>query len=658
MNTSSRNASFGPYSLDVRSGELKKFGTRVKIGEQAFQILCSLLDAPGELVTREELRARLWAGDTFVDFDHGLNSAVQRLRDCLSDSAISPRWIETVPRRGYRFVGKVEWSEESANGENFLNSANAMPDEVSHYDSGASAAATVSSKGYQFVAPVNLEEKPATSTVLPSAGRDLRRISPRLAIAAALLLTAAAITYTFRSHFVTGGSHIQSIAVLPLVNLSGDKSQDYFADGMTDELITALAKNRALRVVSRTSAMHYKGVQRPVREIARELGVDGVLEGSVSRTSNRIHMTVQLIYAPTDSHVWAESYDRDLNQAISLPEELSQTVAKEVKTATSPTMAPRHINPEAHDAYLRGRYFWFAHNIPQTLSYFEKAIQLQPDYAAAWAGLSDTYALLGVFGGGPPKESLANARDAARKAVELDDSLGETHLSMAGWYLWSWNPLQADAESRRAIELNPTYAESHFFRHLILLALNRREEALQEEKRAVELDPFARTYGLGACYIALRQFDAAIDELRMQSQLHPNDSTVHESLSEAYWYKGMYNESQDELEKAFRLSGRTEFAAAVHRAFEQGGEKAVVQWEIETVKGAAHKGHVSPYDVAVVIAFSGDKEETLKYLEAAYREHIPLLVAIQTEINFNFLHRDSRYRALVQKIGLAPAYED
>jgi TolB-like protein/DNA-binding winged helix-turn-helix (wHTH) protein len=656
MNTSSRNASFGPYSLDVRSGELKKFGMRLKIGEQAFQILYLLLGAPGELVTREELRARLWPGDTFVDFDHGLNSAVQRLRDCLSDSAMNPRWIETVPRRGYRFVGKVEWSEESANGKNVFDSTNAMPDEVSHDDCDATAAATVTGKGYRFVAPFNLEEKPATSTVLPSAARHSRATSPKLAVAAALLFTAAAtLTYTVRSRFATGGSPIQSIAVLPLANLSEDKSQDYFADGMTDELITALAKNRSLRVVSRTSAMQYKGIQRPVREIARELGVDGVLEGSVSRTSNRVHMTVQLIYAPTDSHVWAESYDRDLNQAISLPEELSQTVAKEVKTATSPTVAQRYINPEAHDAYLRGRYFWFAGSIPQTLSYFEKAIQLQPDYAAAWAGLSDTYALLGVFGGGPPKESLAKARDAARKAVELDDSLGEAHLSMAGWYMWNWNPLQADAEARRAIELNPTYAESHFFRHLILLALNRREEALQEEKRAVELDPFARTYGLGACYIALRQFDAAIDELRMQSQLHPDDPAVHGTLSEAYWYKGAYNESQQELEKGFRLSGRVEDAAAVHRAFEQSGEKAVAQWAIEDIKARARKGYVSPYDIATAIALSGDKDETLKYLEAAYREHTPVLVTIQTEAVFYFLHSDGRYRALVGKIGLTPA---
>ncbi len=366
-------------------------------------------------------------------------------------------------------------------------------------------------------------------------------------------------------------------------------------------------------------------------------------------------MTVQLIYAPTDSHVWAESYDRDLDQAISLPEELAQTVAREVKSATSTDVPQRHINPEAHDAYLRGRYFWFAHNIPETLSYFEKAIQLQPDYAAAWAGLSDTYALRGVFGGGPPKEDLAKAGETARRAVQLDDSLAEAHFSMAGWYMWSWNPLQGDSEARKAIDLNPTYAESHFFRHLILLALSRSQEALQETKRAVELDPFARTYGLGNCYIDVRQFDAAIDEFRMQAQLHPDDAAVHEGLFEAYWHKGDYKESHEELEKALKLSGRAEDAAVVHRAFERGGAKSVAQWEVDDIKARARRGYVSPYNIATAVARSGDKDETMKYLEAAYREHEPALILLQSQAIFDFIHSDPRYRALVRKVGLTPS---
>lgn len=630
MFTAKRTATFGPYRLDLHSAELQKFGTKVRMGEQTFQILRLLLEAGGELVTREQIRDQIWGNGVFVDFDHGLNSAVQRLRDALSDSAEKPNWIETVPRRGYRFIGQVTWSEETASSK-VVDTPKAPPE------------------------PPELPAVPEIDHS-PSLLHPIRAVLHKrklLLVSTFVVVICVIAAFNFRKVHVA--SRIHSIAVLPLVNLSGDSSQEYFADGMTDELITALAQNHSLRVVSRTSAMQFKGVQRSVREIASELGVDGVLEGSVSRTSNRIHMTVQLIYAPSDSHVWAESYDRDLNQALSLPEELSQTIAKEVQSATAADVPQRHINPEAHDAYMRGRYFWFAGSIPDTLAYFEKAIKLQPDYAAAWAGLSDTYALRGVFGGVPPKEDLASAGATARKAVELDDSLAEAHLSVAAWYMWSWNPLQADTEARRAIELNPVHAESHFFRHLILLVLNRRDEALQEEKRAVELDPFARSYGLGQCYIALRQFDAAIDELRMQAHLHPESVSVHGELSEAYWHKGEYNKSSEELEKALRLSGQPQDAAAVHHAFERGGAKAVAQWTIDGNRVRARRGYVSPCEMASAFAYAGNKDETLHYLEAAYRERTPALVLLQTQPEFDFLHTDSRYRALVREIGLIPS---
>jgi TolB-like protein len=315
---------------------------------------------------------------------------------------------------------------------------------------------------------------------------------------------------------------IHSIAVLPLANLSGDASQEYFADGMTDELITALAKNRSLRVVSRTSAMQYKGVRRPLPNIAQELGVDGILEGSVERSGNRVHMTAQLIYAPTDTHVWAESYDRDLNGALSLPDELAQTVDNEAKVASAPVRPPRYISSEAHDSYLRGRYLWFGENYARSREYFEKAIQLQPDYAAAWDGLGDSYAASAVGGEIPPQEAFAKMEAAARKALELDDSLPEAHNSIAGFYLfhaWDWH--RAEAESGRAVELNPSYAEARHMHSYTLYALNRDDEALQEQKRATEMDPFARPWALGAAYIHLRQYDAAINELRARG-FHPS----------------------------------------------------------------------------------------------------------------------------------------
>src|SRR5580700_11360547 len=617
---------FSEFELDRERFELRRDGRPLKLERIPLELLLLLVEGQGAIVSRQEIIDRLWGKDVFVDTEHGINTAVRKIRQTLKDDPENPRFVQTVTGKGYRFIaetnGQVKETEEGPVNQN------ALAEKDVHVGTGALA-------------------RPA--------GAEVPRRSRAILALALLVAIAAALTFLFRSRiFPTHASQIHSIAVLPLANLSGDPAQDYFADGMTDELITALAKNRNLRVVSRTSAMQYKGVNRPVRDIAHELGVDGILEGSVERSANRVHMTVQLIYAPTDTHVWAQSYNRDETQALSLPEELSQIVAKEVKAATSPAPQPRYISPEAHDAYLHGRYFWFTFDTAQTLPYFEKAIRLQPDYAAAWAGLSDTYALQSL-GDVPPRESLAKAEYAARRAVELDDSLAETHISLGAWYLWNWDPLHADADLRQAIELNPNYAESHYLRHYILLALNRPDEALQEEKRATELDPFARPWGLGKCYIQLRQFDAAISELRMQSVARPNATFVLHLLALAYQLKGMAKESEQELERQFELDHNAEALAAARRAYAKGGQKAVAQWEATVTKARSRKEYVSPWEIAQDVALTRDKEETLKYLEAAYREHSSRLINIQNEPVFDFLHSDQRYQSLVKKIGLPPA---
>lgn len=628
MKTSTaRSALFGPYSLDLRSGELRKFDTKVKMGEQSFHILCLLLNAQGEMVTREELRTKLWPSDTFVDFDHGLNSAVQRLRDCLSDSAENPRWIETVPRRGYRFVGQVEWQNENGTA----------------------------------TAPVKATESHQTVEAPSRTSQAIGKVTRRWVVAGILILVATAlgIGYWVRTESVKRQAvrTIRSLAVLPLENLSGDPGQDYFADGMTDELTTMLAKNRSLRVVSRTSSMQYKGAKRPLPEIARELNVDGILEGSVARSPNRVHMTVQLIYAPNDSHVWAESYDRDLNQAYSLPSELSATIAKEVKIATSSVAPQRYVNPEAHDAYLHGRYFWFTTlDAHLTLPYFQKAIELQPDYAAAWSGLADTYALEGM-GVRPPIEVSEKVHSAALKALELDPSLVEAHTSMAAWLLfYAWDPGQAEAEARRGIALDPNYAELHHLLSYILEVENRYAEGEVEAKRQTELDPFIHPWELGTYYMSERKFDQAVQELKLQNAAHPQDSDILFDLSGAYWLEGKYPESQDAYERALGLQNGQQKKEEAHKVWLAGGEPAVERWGAEQIKAQARKQYFEPEFEATVIAYTGDKEETLKYLEASYRNHDPDLVFLQNQPEFDFLHSDPRYQALVKKIGLTPAY--
>jgi TolB-like protein/DNA-binding winged helix-turn-helix (wHTH) protein len=637
---------FGDVELDPSRFELRRSGRALKLERIPMELLILLVEREGRVVTRQEIVDRLWGKDVFVDTEHGINTAVRKIRQALSDDSEQPRFVQTVTGKGYRFVAQ-------RNGDSPLSSESEA----------AQPAPSKEPEPISIPEPAQPSIRPSPSAAPPIDRSNWRKM--RAAIAALILITIV-VAGTWGGLNAGGvrdrwfaGSHarqIHSIAVIPLTNLSGDASQDYFADGMTDELITALAKNRNLRVVSRTSAMQYKGVKRPLPEIARELGVDGILEGSIERSPNRVHMTVQLIYAPTDSHVWADSYDRDLNQAYSLPAELSETIAKQVKSATSPASPQPYINPEAHDAYLRGRYFWFGFNVAETLPYFEKAIQLQPDYAAAWSGLADTYAIAGMTNR-PALQAMPKVLEAARKAVELDDSLPDAHNSMAAWYLfYAWDLPRADAESRRAIELNPNYGEAHYVRHYVLMAMNRLPEAESEEKRAVELDPFARSWSLGQFFTDTRQYDAAINELRQQHMARPKDDAVAMLLSKVYWLKGMYKESQEALEDALRLENRPDLAAAGHRAWVRGGETAVEKWGVEQALAGARKGYVSNFDMAIPFAFAGDKQQTLKYLEAALRDHQPGLITVQYEGVFDFLHNEPRYRALVAKIGLQPAY--
>src|SRR5277367_2427158 len=591
---------FGPYELDVRSGEVRKFGIRVNLGEQPLRILILLTEHPGELVTREELRLSLWSHDTFVDFDRSLNSAVQRLRETLSDTADKARWIETVPRRGYRFVGAVEWS--SPNG--------SAPAKVA-------TIATILSTDEPVERP--LAELPAPS--VPAS-----RFFGRLWLAAVVVpLLAAALTtaWAVRRHAAAAFGPIHSLAVLPLENLSGDSAQDYFTDGMTDELTTMLAKNSTLRITSRTSVMQYKVAHRPLPEIARALGVDGSLEGSVSRSGDKVHMTVQLIHAPTDSHVWAESYDRDARDLLSLPGDVAQAIAKRLNSAKDPVRPSpaRYVSPEAHDAYLRGRYLWFTGNNEKCIEYFRKAVELQPDYALGWTGISIYYGAGAIEGILDPGQSLPQEKAAALKAVELDDQLAEGHEALAAAIFtndWNWDG--ALQEITRAIQLEPKYAEAYHFRAKILSVLNRHEEAIAAQKEASELDPFARAFALPLSYMVARQYDAAIADARQRLESNPYDVSTHWILAFIYQCTRTDEESALEWERMFSLENDEQSAASVRRAFQHGGFKAMMSWRLNVLKNNATTQFVSPVEMAYCHAELGHRQEALALLEQGYRQ--------------------------------------
>ncbi len=375
---------FAEFELDRERFELRRNGDALKLERIPLELLLLLAERQGAVVTRQEIIDRLWGKDVFLDTEHGINTAIRKIRQTLKDDPEQPRFVQTVTGKGYRFVAEKT-------------------------DVSPPVTPTPAESAPAVAAPITLAEPVASPPAVPVAAPN-----HRLLTAAALLLilvagTLAAVNAAgLRNRFfpASRARQIHSIAVIPLTNLSGDPSQDYFADGMTDEVITMLAKNTSLRVVSRTSAMQYKGVKRPLPDIARELGVDGILEGSIERSSNRVHMTAQLIYAPTDSHVWAESYDRDLDQAFSLPSDLSQTIAKAVQVATSPARPPRYINPEAHDAYLRGRWPRLPSTVPRPYPISRKSDSAcRPIYAATWSGLPDTYAIAGMGRFAPAKKS-------------------------------------------------------------------------------------------------------------------------------------------------------------------------------------------------------------------------------------------------------------
>lgn len=621
---------FGLFELDTRAGQLRKNGARVRVAQQPLQVLALLLERPGDVVTREELRNRLWAEDVFVDFDHGLNKSVQKLRDALGDLADSPRYIETIPRVGYRFLAPVI-AVETQFGEDAASVAGA----------GASAG-----------------EFPASETSPKSANREWFRRKTLWWVTAAgvVVLLAAGAGVVHRRQL--RGVRIQSVAVLPLDNLSGDKGQDYFAAGMTDELTTTLAKDSTLQVVSRTSAMQLKGLDKPVPEIARELGVEGVVEGSVARSGSNVHMKLELIEVSSGRRLWADSYDRDAADAISLPDEAALAIAKITNSAAAERQAARYVKPAAHDAYLRGRYLWFGGRNDEAEKYFQKAVQLQPDYALAWSGVSDYY--MGGIAGGEmdPRKASGPGMAAAKKALELDGSSAEVlNSECAALYFGKWDLAGANRECESATEHDPEFAEAYHLRAKVLMAMDRPAEAIASQKKAMELDPFARPWGLAYIYMLARRYDAAITEARQRLESTPGDRWTLFSLADAYRRKGAYGEYAKTLEEALIANGEAADAAAVQRAFARGGFRAVVLWNIASMTKKARTHYVSPSDLAVQYALLGNGEKAMSLLEEAYRQHSGMLLeSLQTEPAFDFLHKDPRYRALVKEIGLPPAY--
>ena len=565
---SSPRIRFGAFEVDLPAGELRQRGVKVKVQQQPFEVLAALLERPGSVVTREELQRRIWSAQTFGDFERGLNKAINRLRDALGDSPDTPRFIETLPRRGYRFIAPVERT-------------------------------------------------------------------------------------------------IGSIAVLPLENLSGDSSLDYWADGITDELITHLAKLSELRVISRTSVMRFKNTRVPLAEIARELGVDAVIEGSVVVSDRTVRIRAQLVGAAPDRHLWAESYERELGDIVIVQEQIAKAIGAQILARLTPDQESRFskarsVNPDAYDAYLRGRFFWNKRTAPdldKSFEYFNQAIALDTGYAKAYAGLADYYITLGILALRPPREVYPPAKDAAETALELDETLAEAHNSLAAarhHYGWDW--AGAEQEFKRALELDPNCSVAHQWYGALLALMRRYEEAIIEVKRARDLDPLSLVLNafVGFMHMLVRQHDQAVDATRKAIELDPLYPFGHYVLARCLDARGELGHALEESEAAAGLSGGDlPFLAHLGYANARIGNLVKARDVREQLRELSKTTYVSPYHVARIYTGLGEKDSAFEWLERAFEERTARLpTELQGDPAFDGLRDDPRFEDLVRRMGL------
>ena len=594
--------SFGSFEVNPSTGELRKQGVRIKLHEKPLQVLLALLEHPGEVVTRKELQERLWPGDTFVEFENGLNNAISRLREALGDTAESSRFIETVPRHGYRFLAEV---------------------------SQAVASSAASGSFRRWLLAILLSMGAALGL-----GVSLRFALPR-------------------------PRAIQSLAVLPFRTLGAGTSEEYFTDGMTDAVTTELAKVGVPKVISETSVAQFKDTKKSVPEIARALSVDAIVEGAVLRDGDEVRITVQLIRADTDRHVWAESYQRPVKDILALQNEVALGVARAIKLklssgAAAQSTSPKPVNARAYEAYLKGRYFMQKQDESalRAKDYFEQAIQLDPGYAPAYAGLSDFYVLAL-----PPKLALPKAKEYTQKALQLDSSLPDGHISLAYIYFYDdWDWKASGEEFQRAISIAPGIAESHRWYATYLAAMGRMAEATGEAQRALELDPLSISAHHGAAVAAFSagQYDRAIEEARKIIELDPNDPRAYLDMGMGHLQKRMYQEALQDTEKGLELSHRDPFVLSIAaHVYGRLGNLEQAGKLVEEMRAASQRGFVPPFYFATAFVGMGKQKEAMEALEEGYKAHDPDMVGVNSTAWFEPLRSDPRFQDLLRRMNLS-----
>jgi TolB-like protein/DNA-binding winged helix-turn-helix (wHTH) protein/Tfp pilus assembly protein PilF len=647
--TITRILHFGVFEVDLKACELRKHGLRLKLPEQPFQVLSVLLENPGEIVTRDELRSRLWPSDTFVDFDHGLNNAVMRLREVLGDSSENPRFVETIPRRGYRFIAPVAAP--------FLPATSIMLPEVEN------GQVPVAVSRPQLVDPLHAEVRSEKADwQWPPSARLV------LVTAAIFFICVLSTVALYRYHRTWAANIVplqnRSLVVLPLENLSGDKDQEYFADGMTDDLIANLAKIRSLRVISRSTAMTYKGTHKPLSQIASELNVDAVVEGTVLRVGDRVRITAELVQVSTDRHLWADTYESQMGDILALQNRVSSAIVKEIRINLTPEDQERlaknpAVTPEAYENYLKGRYYWNKRsdeNLTRAIGYFEEATHEAPQYSLAYAGLADCYAIISaeIFGTMSPAQAAPKAKAAALQALGIDPTLAEAETSLATVkfnYDWDWNG--AAEGFANAIQHNPSYATAYQRYSLYLMAMGRTEDSFEQITKARELDPLSISinFSLGWRLYMARQYDRAIQQLRNTLEMDSSYELPHLVLGLAYAQKGDFGQAIPELRKAVELShGTPLMVSALANAYGHTGNKMEAEKLLASLVSQSKKKYVAPYYFAVVHVGLGEDEKAMDWLEKAYSDRSNGLVFLKVEPLLDELRSNPRFKLLQQKL--------
>ena len=632
-NFTAREFHFGDFTLDEARYRLQRGGRFLRLEKLPMELLIFLVQRRGELVSRDEITERLWGKDVFLDVDHNINVAVRKIRMALRDDPEKPRFVETVVGKGYRFAAPVICSNGDSN-----------------------------PARQPLASPAQLASGPA---LLPSAKRMVpASLKVLLGGVAVLALFAVALVLNRGGAKGIKQPPITSLAVLPLKNLSGDPTQEYLADGLTEALIGRLSGIHDLRVISRTSAMHFKDTQLSVPDIAKTLRVDAIVEGSVIREGNRIRVHAQLIRGATDEHFWSETYDRELREVLALESDVAQSIARKVEVTVTgkeneKLTAVRSTSPGVYENYLKGRFALDKSNsraeIEESIGYFEEAIKRDPTFAPAYVGLANAYGGLGtVFIGAPPEKVRPKIISAARRALELDPESAEAHILLADMQQKEWKWAEAEAEYRRALELNPNNAAAHAGLADWLLCQGRTEEALTWAQRGRELDPLAVS-GEGIAWILFqaRRYDEALREVRSVLAVHPDNAGLLWDLGFVLIANGQPKEAIPALEKALSVSDRSPGVIGVLiRAYAHAGRRADAFRLLAELKRRKLAGYVPAGAFVNAYLGLGDYDQAFVWLDQAYKEQSNILQFVKVHPYFDPIRGDPRFAELVRRVGL------